>query len=29
MERVAYDKDGQLITGSYMDDALPRANDFP
>ena len=29
MERVAYDEDGQLITGSYMDYALPRANDFP
>ena len=29
MERVAYDDDGQLITGSYMDYALPRANDFP
>jgi carbon-monoxide dehydrogenase large subunit len=29
MEMVAYDDDGQLITGSYMDYALPRANDFP
>jgi carbon-monoxide dehydrogenase large subunit len=29
MEMVAYDGDGQLITGSYMDYALPRANDFP
>jgi carbon-monoxide dehydrogenase large subunit len=29
MESVAYDEDGQLITGSYMDYALPRANDFP
>ncbi|MDB5404762.1 MAG: oxidoreductase molybdopterin-binding subunit, partial [Rhodopila sp.] len=29
MEMVAYDEDGQLITGSYMDYALPRANDFP
>jgi aerobic carbon-monoxide dehydrogenase large subunit len=29
MEMVAYDADGQLITGSYMDYALPRANDFP
>jgi carbon-monoxide dehydrogenase large subunit len=29
MEMVAYDQDGQLITGSYMDYALPRANDFP
>jgi aerobic carbon-monoxide dehydrogenase large subunit len=29
MEMVAYDDAGQLITGSYMDYALPRANDFP
>jgi carbon-monoxide dehydrogenase large subunit len=29
MEMVAYDDDGQLLTGSYMDYALPRANDFP
>jgi carbon-monoxide dehydrogenase large subunit len=29
MEMVAYDSDGQLVTGSYMDYALPRANDFP
>ncbi len=29
MEMAAYDEDGQLITGSYMDYALPRANDFP
>jgi carbon-monoxide dehydrogenase large subunit len=29
MESVAYDEDGQLITGSYMDYALPRAGDFP
>ena len=29
MEMVAYDDDGQLISGSYMDYALPRANDFP
>lgn len=29
MEMVAYDGDGQPITGSYMDYALPRANDFP
>jgi aerobic carbon-monoxide dehydrogenase large subunit len=28
-EMVAYDDDGQLLTGSYMDYALPRANDFP
>ncbi|HEX3574393.1 MAG TPA: xanthine dehydrogenase family protein molybdopterin-binding subunit [Rhodopila sp.] len=29
MEMVVYDDDGQLVTGSYMDYALPRANDFP
>ncbi len=29
MEMVAYDEDGQLVSGSYMDYALPRANDFP
>jgi aerobic carbon-monoxide dehydrogenase large subunit len=29
MEMVAYDNDGQLITGSYLDYLLPRANDFP
>ncbi|WP_158926151.1 xanthine dehydrogenase family protein molybdopterin-binding subunit [Acidisphaera sp. S103] len=29
MESVRYDEDGQLITGSYMDYALPRAGDFP
>jgi carbon-monoxide dehydrogenase large subunit len=29
MESVVYDDDGQLVTGSYMDYALPRANDFP
>jgi aerobic carbon-monoxide dehydrogenase large subunit len=29
MEMVTYDGDGQLVTGSYMDYALPRANDFP
>jgi carbon-monoxide dehydrogenase large subunit len=29
MESVAYDEEGQLVTGSYMDYALPRANDFP
>ncbi len=28
-ERVVYDEDGQIMTGSYMDYALPRANDFP
>ncbi len=29
MERVVYDEDGQLLTGSYMDYALPRADDAP
>jgi aerobic carbon-monoxide dehydrogenase large subunit len=28
-EMVSYDADGQLITGSYMDYALPRATDLP
>jgi carbon-monoxide dehydrogenase large subunit len=26
---VVYDEDGQMLTGSYMDYALPRANDVP
>ena len=29
MEQVAYDEDGQLVTGSFMDYALPRAADAP
>ena len=30
MEHVCYDREsGQLVTGSYMDYALPRADDFP
>jgi carbon-monoxide dehydrogenase large subunit len=29
MERTVYDADGQLLTGSYMDYALPRASDAP
>ena len=29
MERTAYDEGGQPITGSYMDYALPRAEDAP
>jgi carbon-monoxide dehydrogenase large subunit len=29
MENTAYDADGQLLTGSYMDYALPRAADMP
>ena len=29
MEAVAYDEDGQFLTGSYMDYALPRADQAP
>jgi carbon-monoxide dehydrogenase large subunit len=29
MEKTAYDADGQLLTGSYMDYAMPRAGDMP
>jgi carbon-monoxide dehydrogenase large subunit len=29
MELTVYDDDGQLLTGSYMDYALPRAPDCP
>ena len=29
LERVVYDETGQPVTGSYMDYALPRANDAP
>jgi len=29
MENVVYDDDGQLVTGSYMDYALPRADQVP
>jgi carbon-monoxide dehydrogenase large subunit len=29
MENIAYDSDGQLITGSFMDYAMPRADDIP
>ncbi len=29
MESVAYDEDGQLVTGSFMDYAVPRAADAP
>jgi aerobic carbon-monoxide dehydrogenase large subunit len=29
IEEVVYGEDGQLLTGSYMDYALPRASDFP
>jgi aerobic carbon-monoxide dehydrogenase large subunit len=28
-ERAVYDKDGQLVTGSFMDYAMPRADYFP
>ena len=28
-ERVAYSEDGQLMTGTYMDYGLPRADDLP
>ncbi len=29
LEHAAYDSDGQLISGSYMDYAMPRADDVP
>ncbi|MBL8671072.1 MAG: xanthine dehydrogenase family protein [Alphaproteobacteria bacterium] len=29
LERIVYDRDGQLLTGSLMDYALPRAGDMP
>jgi aerobic carbon-monoxide dehydrogenase large subunit len=29
MEHTVYDESGQLVTGSYMDYALPRAKDLP
>ena len=29
LERIVYDPDGQLLTGSLMDYALPRADDMP
>ena len=29
MERCFYDNDGQLLSGSFMDYAMPRADDFP
>jgi carbon-monoxide dehydrogenase large subunit len=29
MEMTVYDSEGQLLTGSYMDYALPRARDVP
>ncbi len=29
MEKTVYDGDGQLLTGSFMDYAMPRAADVP
>src|SRR2546430_8722413 len=29
MENAQYDAEGQLVTGSFMDYATPRANDTP
>jgi carbon-monoxide dehydrogenase large subunit len=29
LEHTVYDEDGQLLTGSYMDYAMPRADDAP
>jgi aerobic carbon-monoxide dehydrogenase large subunit len=29
MEHVAYDEDGQMLSGSFMDYAMPRAGDVP
>jgi aerobic carbon-monoxide dehydrogenase large subunit len=29
MERTVYDREGQLVTGSYMDYAMPRADNAP
>ena len=29
MENAVYDKQGQLVTGSFMDYTMPRAHDFP
>jgi carbon-monoxide dehydrogenase large subunit len=29
IEEAVYNSDGQLVTGSYMDYAMPRATDFP
>ena len=29
VEEAVYNDDGQLLTGSFMDYALPRATDFP
>ena len=29
LEHTVYDSDGQLVTGSFMDYTMPRADDFP
>ena len=29
LERIAYGEDGQLLTGTFMDYAIPRADDMP
>jgi carbon-monoxide dehydrogenase large subunit len=29
MEEIVYDKSGQLLSGSFMDYAMPRADDIP
>ncbi len=29
LEQAVYDSDGQLVTGSFMDYAMPRAHDVP
>jgi carbon-monoxide dehydrogenase large subunit len=29
LERVAYDRDGQILSGSFMDYTMPRADDVP
>jgi carbon-monoxide dehydrogenase large subunit len=29
MEHVAFDQDGQILSGSFMDYAMPRASDLP
>ena len=29
VEEAVYNEDGQLVTGSFMDYAIPRATDFP
>jgi CO/xanthine dehydrogenase Mo-binding subunit len=28
MESIVFDADGQLVTGSFQDYAMPRASDF-